>query len=92
MSKVKKTADMREYMKQYYMDNKDEVFNKKYNCEICGGKYTHSNRNHHMKRKKHLSAIQNQKILDMERELVAQRKILEDLGVATASCHNGVNK
>tara|TARA_R110000787_G_scaffold73420_1_gene163488 strand:+ start:209 stop:625 length:417 start_codon:yes stop_codon:yes gene_type:complete len=44
-----------EYMTAYYQEHKEEIAeqrNKKHDCE-CGGRYTHSNKDTHIKTKKH---------------------------------------
>lgn len=44
----------------YYQQNKEsltEQKKQKYECETCGGKYTHVNKSRHLKSKKHLKHI-----------------------------------
>nr|CAI9421325.1 GIY-YIG [Cafeteriavirus-dependent mavirus]CAI9421374.1 GIY-YIG [Cafeteriavirus-dependent mavirus] len=62
---------VKEYCKQYYQDNRDQLLEKvkEYNqtnkeklrkkniCELCGGSFTHENKSHHLKSKKHQSAL-----------------------------------
>jgi hypothetical protein len=50
-----------EYDKQHYEKNKEKIHlykNKKFNC-ICGGKYTHTHKADHIKRKKHQNYFKN---------------------------------
>jgi predicted GIY-YIG superfamily endonuclease len=44
------------YSRQYYQDNKDTM-NTKHDCDICGGKYTHSSKTRHFKFQKHIIAL-----------------------------------
>ena len=44
------------YKKQYREDNSDKI-NSKHNCDVCGGKYTMTNKSQHYKSKKHQKAI-----------------------------------
>jgi len=49
-----------EYQKQYNETNKEQINekrNKKFNCEICGGKYTRMNKSHHEKTNLHQLAL-----------------------------------
>jgi len=49
-----------EYDKEYYNDNKEKITeykNEKFTCE-CGGKFTKSNKNRHIKTKKHIKFLQ----------------------------------
>jgi len=49
-----------EYDKGYYNDNKEKITeykNEKFTCE-CGGKFTKSNKNRHIKTKKHIKFLQ----------------------------------
>ncbi|CAJ0990534.1 GIY-YIG [Cafeteriavirus-dependent mavirus] len=62
---------VKEYCKQYYQDNREQLLEKikEYNqtnkeklrkkniCELCGGSFTHENKSHHLKSKKHQSAL-----------------------------------
>ena len=46
----------------YWMDNKEKIDEKrlkKFNCDICGGKYTHKHIRTHEKSKKHQEALSN---------------------------------
>jgi uncharacterized protein (DUF2344 family) len=45
----------KEYQKQYHEKNKDKL-KEKHEC-ACGGKYTHINKQHHEKTKKHLQYL-----------------------------------
>ena len=50
----------REKSKKYYKSHKVELNEKqsvKFNCDICGGKFTHTNRATHLKTKKHISSL-----------------------------------
>jgi len=49
---------IKEYKKDYYQDKKNKI-NQKFNCELCGGKYTKSHKTQHLKTKKHLKYIDN---------------------------------
>ena len=46
-----------DYNKEYYVDNRDDL-RKKFDCELCGGKYTKDGKSFHIKTKKHQAAIQ----------------------------------
>lgn len=51
---------LKEKNKEYRELNKDKIHikrNEKFNCEICGGKYTFSNKKQHLKSQKHQKAI-----------------------------------
>jgi hypothetical protein len=62
---------MRRYGKEYYEKNKERVlarqksrydtnndtFKIKHTCEVCGGKYTTKNKNHHEKTQKHKNKV-----------------------------------
>ena len=48
------------YSKKYYIENKTEIklkVNQKFNCDLCGGKYTPNGKSQHEKTKKHIKAI-----------------------------------
>tara|TARA_R110002153_G_scaffold149145_5_gene300584 strand:+ start:102 stop:770 length:669 start_codon:yes stop_codon:yes gene_type:complete len=52
--------EINERKKKYYKDKKEEIYEyktKKFNCEICDGKYNNNNKSQHFKTKKHLSKI-----------------------------------
>tara|TARA_R110002049_G_scaffold296138_1_gene484050 strand:+ start:73 stop:573 length:501 start_codon:yes stop_codon:yes gene_type:complete len=49
-----------EKRKKYYKSNKVELNEKqsvKFNCDICGGKFTRANKSAHLKTNKHLSSL-----------------------------------
>jgi len=55
-----------EKTKEYYKQNKDIIHvkqNEKHDC-TCGGKYTHINKQHHEKTKKHLYYLKHKTIID----------------------------
>jgi len=45
-----------EYMKKYYIENK-EKYNEKITCAICNGVYKYSNKSKHEATKKHIRAL-----------------------------------
>ena len=49
--------DMKEYNRQYYTDNKEQIKQKKSELIICycGGRYTRTHKARHMKTKKHIA-------------------------------------
>jgi DNA repair exonuclease SbcCD ATPase subunit len=52
--------DIKAYKKQYYTKNSDKINARrsvKHNCDVCGGKYTLSNKSQHYKTKTHQKAI-----------------------------------
>ena len=53
---------IRDQQKQYRETNKDKL-KEKHNC-ICGGKYTHIHKIHHLKSKKHLYYLKYKTIID----------------------------
>ena len=48
-------------VKQWALDNKDKL-QEKFDCEVCGGKFTGDHKRHHVKTKKHLQALQAQAV------------------------------
>lgn len=49
-----------ERAKEWYHRHKDKVLEKRrqrYDCEICGGKYTADHKNEHFRSKKHANAV-----------------------------------
>lgn len=44
------------FCKKYYAENKD-YWKRKYECDICGGKYTVANKSKHMNTNKHLQSV-----------------------------------
>lgn len=55
---IKYRRDNPEYMKHYYIENK-EKFKSKVLCETCKHLYPYCNKTHHIKSKKHLKAFNN---------------------------------
>jgi hypothetical protein len=54
--------NIKEYIKEYYEDNKNKINAIKkthYICDICNGNYTHNNRAKHFNTKKHQTALNN---------------------------------
>ena len=45
-----------EYNAKYKQENREHL-NAKHECEICGGKYTHQNKAHHLNSNKHKQAV-----------------------------------
>jgi len=57
----KKVFDNKQYQKDYYKNNKDNILKKlntKYTCELCGGKYSYTGKNRHLSTVKHIKYIQ----------------------------------
>jgi hypothetical protein len=57
---VRRAGGANSYQNQYYSNNADKINakqNNKYNCDLCGGKYTLRHRARHYKSKKHQKAI-----------------------------------
>lgn len=50
--KINKKGETKIYEYKYKYD-----YNKKMKCELCGGKYTYANKNHHNNTKKHKKAL-----------------------------------
>lgn len=65
--KIKKTEDMKKYMREYMRDynrvNKEKVYKNLYSyktCEVCGGKFMSNSKTHHLKSKNHkIGELQN---------------------------------
>lgn len=55
------TEHIKEYHKQYRQTNA-EHYNEKHNCNVCGGKFTTTHKTHHLKSKKHQSALEAQQV------------------------------
>ena len=42
--------------KSEYRQQKKDMINEKHTCQACGGKYTRTNKSHHIKTKKHINS------------------------------------
>lgn len=84
--KQKKTADIKEYRKNYYRENKEKLTEKRnqkkhiyhaaMNCDICGGKYRKHLHAVHANTKKHITAVtQKQTIANLQMQLNEAKKI-----------------
>jgi hypothetical protein len=54
--------ERKEYIKEYYEDNKNKINAMRkipYICDVCNGRYTHTNRAQHFKSIKHQTALNN---------------------------------
>jgi hypothetical protein len=56
-----KKQNRQQYYKDYAEKNKDKL-KEDFICEICGGKYKHMSRAHHIKTKKHIIGLELQKL------------------------------
>jgi hypothetical protein len=54
---IENADTIREKKKQYRKDNTEKIA-AKHNCSLCGGRYTHGNRAHHIRTQKHQDAMQ----------------------------------
>jgi hypothetical protein len=62
---------IREYQKKYNQDNLETIKerqNKKHNCE-CGGRFTHNQKLRHMKTKRHLAFLEQNKSSELIEEI-----------------------
>jgi 5-methylcytosine-specific restriction endonuclease McrA len=66
VSPARTIEDPKKYKKEYYEKNKEEIFRKKYECDICGVVYTFSNKSHHIATSKHKNAIIQKKLERLE--------------------------
>ena len=53
--------DRKQYFKDYFEKNKDELSEKNI-CDICGGKYMKMSKANHFKTKKHIAGVEMKKI------------------------------
>lgn len=71
-------AKNRESYIKWYTEHKDElkiINNVPHVCDVCGGKYTHVNRTHHLRSRKHTYALQKKNELEvLQKELDAQKQ------------------
>lgn len=63
--KIKKTADMKEYMKEYKKTHKDKWTGKKV-CEDCGREYMLNSVTHHRNSAKHKYVVLEKKCNNLE--------------------------
>jgi hypothetical protein len=62
-----KIEDQKEYIKEYRIQNRTEIYKKQNEkCECgCGGKFTKANKQQHLKTKKHIAYINENKIEEL---------------------------
>lgn len=73
MQNPKKTEDMTEYMRNYYLNN-NEKFTTKIECPECGYNYSKSNKTHHMNSKIH-------KLKNLEKKYNDLKKKVEEIKI-----------
>lgn len=61
MTSEDKKKERLQYYNEYLEKNKEKL-KKEYICEICGGKYKYISKAHHVKTKKHITALEIQKL------------------------------
>ena len=61
ISSTTKTHNIEQYRKDYF-NSKKEYFSEKLICSDCGGLYARSNKNNHIKTKKHVKSVQIKKV------------------------------
>jgi len=74
--KEKKTDNIYEYRKKYYLENKEKLIKKykiKKTCKICGRHYSNYNLTKHINTKKHIKEIENLKNLLKERDEINEK-------------------
>lgn len=67
-SKVLKTGDMKQYKKNYYLENKN-IWSEKIACDICGKTYAASTKWRHFKTKNH-------KLFELQKKIMELNKII----------------
>ena len=61
-------SEKREYLKQYYKENKEKYY-KRMVCEECGGGYSRNNVTNHKRSKKHKDIIEKKMLMEEIRRL-----------------------
>lgn len=74
---INKKLGRQQYYNEYVEKNKEKL-KKGYVCELCGGKYKYISKSHHVKTKKHKTAVELQ---NLRKDNMNMKKIVEEMNI-----------
>jgi len=83
--KILKCYDMKEYKRQYYLENKSK-WEKTETCELCNMTYKIIHRSRHNKTKKHQMLLNLKMIDKLENEISTVRSNIENINKNGIKC------